>query len=123
MPEWLYVALHDEHAAAHKNVVLFGVGRSSRSDLRSKRRRTMRTIFILASAALISAAAFAGPAAAEENLHLTPPLYRDQALVAQQGRRLAHLTTTPQLVPATGDLRIASTTKRTLVQASAEARR
>ena len=81
----------------------------------------MRTIFILASAALISAAAFAGPAAA--NLHLTPPLYRDQALVAQQGRRLAHLTTTPQLVPAMGDLRIASTTKRTLVQASAEARR
>lgn len=83
----------------------------------------MRTIFILASAALISAATFAGSASAEENLHLTPPLYRDQAVVAQQGRRLAHLTTTPQLVPATGDLRIASTTRRTLVQASAEASR
>lgn len=83
----------------------------------------MRTIFILASAALASAAVLAGPAAAEESLHLTPPLYRDQASAQQQGRRLTHLTTTPQLVPAADDLRTASTAKRSLVQASAEPRR
>ncbi|MEL6064207.1 MULTISPECIES: hypothetical protein [unclassified Methylobacterium] len=84
----------------------------------------MRTIFILASAALTSAALFCSPASADERLNLTPPLYRDQAVAAQQGRRLAILTTTPQPVPAAAaDLRIASMTKRSLVQASAEAHR
>lgn len=84
----------------------------------------MRTIFILASAALTSAAIFASPAVAEERLHLTPPLYRDQAQAMQQGRHLAILATTPQPVPtAAGDLRIASMTGRSLAQASVESRR
>ena len=83
----------------------------------------MRTIFILASAALASAAVFSGPAVAGEPLHLTPPLYRDQAYAQLQSHHLNHLTTTPQPVPMADDLRTGSITKRSLVQASAEARR
>src|ERR1700710_970723 len=74
------------------------VGRIPRPTLRSKRRRTMRTILILASAAFASAAAFTGPAAAEDLLHVTPPLFRDQARAAQQVRSTGDLTTTPHPV-------------------------
>ncbi|MCJ2084394.1 hypothetical protein MKK88_00075 [Methylobacterium sp. E-005] len=83
----------------------------------------MRTIFILASAALTSAAIFTGPAVADEPLHLTPPLYRDQAHAQLRIHPLTHLTTTPQPVPVAEELRTGSITKRSLVQASAEARR
>ncbi|MCJ2069923.1 hypothetical protein MKK75_14155 [Methylobacterium sp. J-030] len=83
----------------------------------------MRTIFILASSALISAAVFTGPAAAEEPLHLTPPLYRDLAYALRQGNRVTAPTTTPQPVPSADHGRTASTTRWSLVQASAEARR
>ncbi|MCJ2136099.1 hypothetical protein MKK69_18940 [Methylobacterium sp. J-026] len=80
----------------------------------------MRTIFILASAALASAAVFAGPASAEEPLHLTPPLYRDQARGAQQARPITDLTTTPQPVRVTANrMRTVSTVERSMVQASA----
>lgn len=105
-------------------MVSFGVGRILRFDLRSKRTRSMRTIFLLASAVLTSAAVLTSPAMAEERVSLTPPLYRDQAPAMQQGHRLAVLTTTPQPVPAAAsDLRTASMIKRSLDQASAEARR
>jgi|GEM_PF-1788722 len=81
----------------------------------------MRTIFIHASAALISAAAFTGPAAADEHLHLTPPLYREQTWTAQQARRLETWTTTPHPVPAaTGSAHSASAARQSLTQASAE---
>ena len=84
----------------------------------------MRMIVILASAALTSAALFAGPATADDRLNLTPPLYRDQAVAVQQGRRLATLTTTPQPVPAVdGDLRGAPMTTGSLAQASVKAHR
>ncbi|MGH1589786.1 hypothetical protein ACRBEV_17330 [Methylobacterium phyllosphaerae] len=83
----------------------------------------MRTILILASAALTSAA-FTGLATADERLHLTPPLYRDQARAAQQVRTIHDLTTTPQPVSvpvASG--RTVSSLSRPMVQASAESRR
>lgn len=82
----------------------------------------MRTIFFHASAALISAAAFTGPTAAAEPLHLTPPLYREQAPAAQRVRRFDILTTTPQpVLAAKGDTESASTARRSLVQAVATA--
>ena len=84
----------------------------------------MRTILILASAALTSAAIFAGPAAAEDSLHLTPPLYRDQARATTQARSASDLTTTPQPVSATrGGHRPVAAVERPIVQASAEATR
>jgi hypothetical protein len=99
------------------------VDRNSRSTLRSKRRRTMRTILILASAALTSAA-FIGPAAADDHLHLTPPLYREQARPAQQIRAIHDLTTTPQPVAAPATVsRTVSALGRPMVQASVEASR
>ena len=79
----------------------------------------MRTIFILASAALTSAAILAGPAAADERLHLTPPLYRDQVRAAQQVRSVSDLNTTPQLVSGQNGKPVA----RPMVQASADALR
>ncbi|MDP4003734.1 hypothetical protein [Methylobacterium sp. NEAU K] len=83
----------------------------------------MRTIFVLASAALTSAALFTGPAAADDRLHLTPPLYRDQARAAQQVHPVGDLTTTPQPVRGigTGSHRTVSAVERPMVQASMEA--
>ncbi|MGH1573062.1 hypothetical protein ACRAWG_23295 [Methylobacterium sp. P31] len=81
----------------------------------------MRTILMLASAALASAALH-GPAAAEDRLHLTPPLYREQARATQQVRTIRDLTTTPQPVaPPARDVRTVSTVDRPMVQAAAEA--
>ena len=84
----------------------------------------MRTILILASAALTSAAVLTGPAAAE-GLHLTPPLYREQARATQQAHPAGDLTTTPQPVaaPVNGGSRTVSMADRPMVQASAEALR
>ena len=81
----------------------------------------MRTISVLASAALISATVLAGPALADDHLHLTPPLYREQARVTQQVRSPSDLTTTPQLVPAASASRTGkvSAAARVLVEASA----
>ncbi len=83
----------------------------------------MRKIFILASAALTSAA-FTGLAAADDRLHLTPPLYRDQARPAQQIRAIHDLTTTPQPVAAPATVnRTVSSLGRPIVQAAVEASR
>ncbi|KAA0125047.1 hypothetical protein CIW48_04780 [Methylobacterium sp. P1-11] len=83
----------------------------------------MRTILILASAALTSAA-FTGLAAADDRLHLTPPLYRDQARPTQQVRVIHDLTTTPQPVAAPASVgRTVSSLSRPMVQASVEASR
>ncbi len=83
----------------------------------------MRMIVILASAALTSAALFASPATADDHLNLTPPLYRDQAVAVQQGRRLATLTTTPPVPAVDSDLRGAPMTTGSLAQASVKAHR
>lgn len=83
----------------------------------------MRLTFLLASAALTSAA-FTGPATAEDRLHLTPPLYREQAQVSLHAERLNVLATTPQPVPSTASsVRSTSKAGRSLDQASAEALR
>lgn len=84
----------------------------------------MRTILILASAALTSAALFTVPAFAQDDLHLTPPLYRDQARATTQVRSAHDLTTTPQPVSAlqTGRSPVAAVV-RPMVQASAETAR
>lgn len=81
----------------------------------------MRTISFLASAALIATACLTGPALADDHLHLTPPLYREQARATQQVRPPSDLATTPRLVPAasapgTGKV---SAAHRILVEASA----
>jgi hypothetical protein len=85
----------------------------------------MRTILILASAALTATAVLTGPAAAEGPLHLTPPLYREQARAMQQAHPVGDLTTTPQPVaaPTNGGSRTVSMVERPMVQASAEALR
>ncbi|MFB0490739.1 hypothetical protein ABIE45_003325 [Methylobacterium sp. OAE515] len=85
----------------------------------------MRTILILASAALTSAAVLTVPAKAEELLHLTPPLYREQARATQQAHPAGDLKTTPQpvAVPVNGGSRTVSMVDRPMVQASAEALR
>lgn len=84
----------------------------------------MRTILILASAALVSAATFAGPAAADDRLHLTPPLYREQAHETRQIRPMGEMTVTPQPVGASTIARkTLSAADRPMIQASAEARR
>ncbi|MEE7489355.1 hypothetical protein [Methylobacterium oryzae] len=83
----------------------------------------MRTILILASAALTSAA-FTGLATADDRLHLTPPLYRDQVRPAQQVRAIHDLTTTPQPVAAqAAGNRTVSSLGRPMVQAAVEASR
>jgi hypothetical protein len=119
VPDLRYDALRHSHTAPHKSVVSYIAGRTPRSP----RRRTMRTILILASAALTSAA-FTAPAAAEGPLHLTPPLYREQARATQQVRPAHELMTVPRPVaaPAPGD-RTASLTDRPLIQASVAAMR
>lgn len=80
----------------------------------------MRTIILLASAVLTSAS-FASTAMADDRLHLTPPLYREQARATQQTRSPSDLTTTPQLVPAastTGGGKVSSANK-VVVEAAA----
>jgi len=84
----------------------------------------MRTILILASAALATAAALVGPAAADDRLHLTPPLYREQARSIGAVHPSGDLTTVPQPVIApTTRLRTTAALDRPFIQASAEARR
>ncbi|MCJ2052552.1 hypothetical protein [Methylobacterium sp. J-070] len=83
----------------------------------------MRTILILASAAFASAAV-SGSAAADDRLHLTPPLYREQARDIRQIHPMDELTTTPQPVSAPVTRRsTVSAIDHRMVQASAETRR
>lgn len=48
----------------------------------------------------ITAASLIGPASADETIHLTPPLYREQARPTASVRPASELATTPRLVPA-----------------------
>jgi hypothetical protein len=48
----------------------------------------------------LAAASLIGPAAADEAVSLTPPLYREQARSTAAMRRPSELATTPRLVPA-----------------------
>ena len=59
----------------------------------------MRTLRLLAIAALASVAA-AGAASADDRIHLTPTLYREQARTTAAVRPASELATTPRLVPA-----------------------
>ncbi|SFM13686.1 hypothetical protein [Methylobacterium pseudosasicola] len=84
----------------------------------------MRTILILASAALTTSAILAGPASAGDSLHLTPPLYREQARATTQVHSVSDLTTTPHPVSATRTVsRPVATLERPMVQASADTNR
>ena len=60
----------------------------------------MRATQVFALAVLASATFTTGAAMADEALHLTPPLCREQARETQQVRRGNDLTTTPQPVAA-----------------------
>ena len=60
----------------------------------------MRATQVLVLAALASAAFSTGAAVAGEALHLTPPLFREQARGTQQMRSVSDLNTTPQPVAA-----------------------
>ena len=58
----------------------------------------MRTTHALVLAVLASATFAADAAVAGEAIHLTPPLFREQARETQQSRRVNDLTTAPQPV-------------------------
>ena len=60
----------------------------------------MRFTHVLTVAALVSASFAAGTAMAGEPLHLTPPLYREQARTIGRTRAPNDLVTTPQPVAA-----------------------
>jgi hypothetical protein len=60
----------------------------------------MRATQVLAFAVLASASFSAGAAMANEALHLTPPLFREQARETQRVRSVSDLSTTPQPVAA-----------------------
>ncbi|CAO4148037.1 hypothetical protein [Methylorubrum aminovorans] len=59
----------------------------------------MRTIQLLALATLASVTA-ASSAVADERIHLTPPLFREQARSTASVRPASELTTTPHLTAA-----------------------
>ena len=84
----------------------------------------MRTILILASAALVSAASGTGSALADDHLNLTPPLYREQARISRQVRPASDITTVPQpVLAAPAQRRTVSAADRPVFQASAAASR
>lgn len=56
-------------------------------------------LIILISMSIMSTSALAG-----DPVHLTPPLYREQARETQKTRSLSDLTTTPQPVAIAGTL-------------------
>ena len=60
----------------------------------------MRTTHALVLAVLASATFAADTAVAGEAIHLTPPLFREQARATQQTRHVSELTTTPQPLAA-----------------------
>lgn len=60
----------------------------------------MRAPHILALALVASASFASGAAMAGDTVHLTPPLFREQARDTQQVRRVSDLTTVPQPVAA-----------------------
>jgi hypothetical protein len=59
----------------------------------------MRTIQLLALATLASITA-AGSVVADERVHLTPPLFREQARATASVRPASELTTTPHVTAA-----------------------
>ena len=60
----------------------------------------MRATSIVVLASLVSTALVSGAAVAGEAMHLTPPLFREQARDTQKVRSVSDLTTTPSLVAA-----------------------
>ena len=60
----------------------------------------MRFTHALALIALVTVPVVAGSARADEPLHLTPPLYREQARTIQQTHAASDLVTTPHPVAA-----------------------
>jgi hypothetical protein len=101
--------MHQFHTAPHKGVLSC----SGRRNPRSSRTLIMRQIHAFASLALAAAVLAATPVAAEDRVHVTPPLYREHARATQQVRAAAELKTIPQPVAPV------MAGGRTLVQASA----
>ncbi|MBE7203579.1 MAG: hypothetical protein INR70_38085 [Parafilimonas terrae] len=56
---------------------------------------TLRTVAFIA----LTAGSMVGSARADEAIHLTPPLYREQARATATVRPASELATTPRLVP------------------------
>ena len=56
---------------------------------------TLRTVALIA----LAAGSMVGPARADEAIHLTPPLYREQARATASVRPASELATTPRPVP------------------------
>ena len=57
---------------------------------------TVRTLALLA----LAAGSMIGSARADESIHLTPPLYREQARPTALVRPASELVTTPRLAPS-----------------------
>ncbi|WP_336492532.1 hypothetical protein [Methylobacterium nigriterrae] len=70
---------------------------------------TIRSLVLAA----LTAATLAGTAMADDRIHLTPPLYREQARATAAVRPASELTTTPSLVAA------GPTTPRVVAEAAA----
>lgn len=75
----------------------------------------MRSTLLLAFALAFNA----GTASADDRLHITPPLYRDQARATQQARHSSDLITTPQPVAAATPLDLKANKSATEIVASA----
>lgn len=60
----------------------------------------MRATSALVLASIMSVAFVSGAAVAGDAMHLTPPLFREQARDTQKVRSISDLTTTPTLVAA-----------------------
>jgi hypothetical protein len=71
----------------------------------------MRTTHALVLAVLASATFAADAAVAGEAIHLTPPLFREQARATQQMRHVSELTTTPQPLAAAKPVEAQGTVK------------
>ena len=71
----------------------------------------MRTTHALVLAVLASATFAADAAVAGEAIHLTPPLFREQARATQQMRHVSELTTTPQPLTAAKPVEAQGTVK------------
>ena len=82
----------------------------------------MRITHALALAVLASTTFVTDAAVAGEALHLTPPLFREQARTTQQTRRVGDLTTTPQPLAAAKQADAPSTVKVVADAAATSAR-
>lgn len=73
----------------------------------------MRTILVLASSAFAAATFAAGLAAADDRIHVSPPITREHARAIQAAQPASELAVTPQPVAASRvPARVSATTAR-----------